>query len=123
MSNQALESVMLAAVPPPDEAEIRVKFPCEGCSYTFEEATNSDFGRFLGAKGGLAVIRVSLTDEARVTITGFGMLFANADTQVEGWVNENKPIINNLTLLDVLHQEEFLHRHCLSSYMHAKQSI
>ncbi|KAL7906793.1 hypothetical protein GGI35DRAFT_482183 [Trichoderma velutinum] len=36
------------------------------------------------------------------------MPFANAeDAQVEGWVNENKPIINNLTLLDVLHRNTF----------------
>lgn len=42
------------------------------------------------------------------TITGFGMPFANAENaQVEGWVNENKPIINNLTLLDVLQQRIF----------------
>ncbi|PNP46014.1 hypothetical protein THARTR1_10814 [Trichoderma harzianum] len=46
--------------------------PREGCSYTFEEASNPVFYRFPGAKGrerGFTVIRVGLTDEACITVT------------------------------------------------------
>lgn len=95
---------------PYDHMRIHVQFPRDGCTYTFEEASKAVFDRFPNAKKqkGLTVIRVSLTDDARVTITGFGTPFANADdAQVEGWVNQNKPIINNLTLLDVLHRKTF----------------
>ncbi|QYT03985.1 hypothetical protein H0G86_010923 [Trichoderma simmonsii] len=85
MSNKALKSavgVSDGSVLPSDQAEIYIKFPREGCSYTFEEASKSFFDRFPNAKGrvkGLTVIRVSLADEACVTVSGFSMPFANAD--------------------------------------------
>lgn len=104
-------SINGGSVVPTDHIRIHVKFPREGCSYTFEEASQSVFDRFPNAQGrekGLTVIRVSLADEACVTVSGFGMPFANADdAQVEGWVNQNEPIINNLTLLDVITRKTF----------------
>ncbi|UKZ82056.1 hypothetical protein TrVFT333_009839 [Trichoderma virens FT-333] len=91
------------SVIPSNHIHIYVGIPREGCSYTFKEAPKSVFDRFPNAKGrekGLTIIRVSLTEEARVTVNGFGMPFANADdAEVEGWVNENKPIIYNLSFV------------------------
>ncbi|OPB39794.1 hypothetical protein A0O28_0096410 [Trichoderma guizhouense] len=99
------------AVLPSDQAEIYIKFPREGCSYTFEETSKAVFDGFPNAKGrekGLTVIRVSLADEACVTVIGFGTPFANADdAQGESWVNQNEPIINNLILLDVITRKTF----------------
>lgn len=99
------------SIVPTDHIRINVKFPREGCSYTFEEASKAVLDRFPNAKRrekGLTVIHVSLADEACVTVSGFGIPFANADdAQVEGWVNQNEPIINNLTLLDVITRKTF----------------
>ncbi|PTB63892.1 hypothetical protein BBK36DRAFT_1171340 [Trichoderma citrinoviride] len=96
---------------PSDYAEISVRFPREGCTFACEEASSAVFDRFPNATGrekGLTVIRVCLADEARVTVHGFGIPFANADDpQVEGWVNESKPITGNLTLLDFIRQRNF----------------
>jgi hypothetical protein len=37
-----------------------------------------------------------------------GIPFANADdAEVEGWINENKPIVDNHTFVDVLRQRTF----------------
>ncbi|PKK45581.1 hypothetical protein CI102_13010 [Trichoderma harzianum] len=95
MNRKALESVMLifavvrgvggGAVLPSDQAEIYIKFPREGCSYTFEEASKSIFfDRFSNAKGrekGLTVIRVSLAYEACVTFKD--LIKANKGHQFE----------------------------------------
>lgn len=104
-------SVGGGSVVPTDHIRIYVRFPREGCTYTFEEASASVFDRFPDAAGrekGLTAIRASLADQARVTIYGFGMPFANADDpEVQGWLNENKPITGSLTLLDVFAQRTF----------------
>ncbi|EHK15923.1 uncharacterized protein TRIVIDRAFT_1445, partial [Trichoderma virens Gv29-8] len=96
---------------PSDQYFIKVRFPRDGCSYAFKEAPKAVYDRFPNAKGrekGLTIIRVSLTEEARVTVDGFGMPFANAeDSELEDWINGNKPIVENLTLLDVLGQRTF----------------
>ncbi|KAJ4857593.1 hypothetical protein T069G_08490 [Trichoderma breve] len=111
VGHQVDESLGGGAVLPSDQAEIYIKFPREGCSYTFEEASKAVLDRFSNAKGrerGVTVIRVSLADEVCVTVSGFRMPFANADdAQVEGWVNQNEPIINNLILLDVITRKTF----------------
>ncbi|KAM0257022.1 hypothetical protein ACHAQJ_004617 [Trichoderma viride] len=90
---------------------IFVRLPRNACKYDFSEASKPVLDRFPGAKNrdkGLTVLKVCLEDEARVTITGFGIPFANADdAEVEGWINENKPIVDNHTLLDVLRQRTF----------------
>lgn len=66
--------------------------------------------RFPGAKNrekGLSILEVDLKD-AHATITGFGVPFANAeDAELEGWVNDSKPIVDSHTLLDVLKQRKF----------------
>ncbi|KAL6861020.1 hypothetical protein J3F83DRAFT_767824 [Trichoderma novae-zelandiae] len=99
------------SVVPFDRIRITVRFPHEGCSYSFEKASMPVFDRFPDAKRrekGLTVIRISLADEARVTVTGFGMPFANADdAQVAGWINENKPIAGDSALLGFLRQRIF----------------
>ena len=47
-------------------------------------------------------------DSFPVTVDGFGVPFANRnDPELEGWVNENKPMVDGITLLDVLRQESF----------------
>ncbi|KAL7809835.1 P-loop containing nucleoside triphosphate hydrolase protein [Trichoderma aethiopicum] len=101
----------MGTVMPSDKFRIHVRFPREGCTYTFEDASMPVSDRFPDARGrekGFTVIRASLADQARVTVYGFGMPFANAnDPEVQGWLNENKPITDGLTLLDVIRQRTF----------------
>lgn len=90
---------------------ITVKFPRGGYLCSFEEAPTSVIERFISSpkvQRGLTIMRVRLRDGAQVTIVGFGMPFANADdTEVEGWVNESRPIVENYTLMDILSQRNF----------------
>ncbi|KAK5991591.1 hypothetical protein PT974_09876 [Cladobotryum mycophilum] len=96
---------------PLEQHIITIKFPRGGCCYTFDEAPKSVLNRFPNAKNkekGFTIARVCLKDDAAFTIDGFGVPFANSDdAEVDGWVNDNKPIINGLTLLDILGQREF----------------
>lgn len=56
----------------------------------------------------LTIISVHLKENARVTIDGFSVEFNNiADIEVALWVNNNTPILDKITLLDVLLQREF----------------
>ncbi|UKZ82049.1 hypothetical protein TrVFT333_009832 [Trichoderma virens FT-333] len=99
------------SVIPCNQHRIAIKFPRRACSYLFSEAPKSILDRFPGAKSskkGLTSLRVCLKDETCVTVTGFGLPFVNVeDAEVEGWVNDNKPIVDNYTVLDVLKQRSF----------------
>jgi hypothetical protein len=67
-------------------------------------------GRFPQAKGaekGLSLLTVHLQEGARVTVDGFGMPFNSVDAELNAWVKDNKPIVDDITLLDVLEQENF----------------
>jgi hypothetical protein len=53
-------------------------------------------------------LTVRLNGGARSTINGYGKHFSNPlDTELEGWVNDHKPIVQGVTLIDVLRQREF----------------
>ncbi|PTB73133.1 hypothetical protein M440DRAFT_1362307 [Trichoderma longibrachiatum ATCC 18648] len=99
------------SVAPADHAPIVVRLPREGCSWAFDEASVPVYDRFPNATGrekGLTVIQATLAQEARVTVLGFGMPFADADDpEVEGWISDNKPIASDATLLDFLGQRKF----------------
>lgn len=94
---------------PFDQHRIRVKFP-RGAIHTVEDAPPTLLSRFPNAKAierGLALVTVELQDNTEVTVVGFGLPFANpADPELEGWVNDNKPIADNYTLVDVIRQRK-----------------
>ncbi|KAG7284557.1 hypothetical protein NEMBOFW57_010935 [Staphylotrichum longicolle] len=51
---------------------------------------------------------IRLPDGARIKVDGFGMPFANFEnTEVEWWVNNNEPIVDGATLLDLVRKREF----------------
>lgn len=65
--------------------------------------------QFPNAKGkNLVVVSVHLPDDTAVVVEGHGIPFANPkDPEVEGWVNHNKPICGNYSLLDLFQQRDF----------------
>ncbi|KAF7554912.1 hypothetical protein G7Z17_g2536 [Cylindrodendrum hubeiense] len=101
----------LQSVVPLDQHRVTVKFPRGQCAYDFKEASPELLARFphaKGAKNGLAYVSVRLNDGACVSVEGFGIPFANAlDPEVESWINHDAPIVENVTLLDVLRQNHF----------------
>jgi hypothetical protein len=51
---------------------------------------------------------VHVTEGARVKVEGFGLPFANPqDPEIEGWINDDKPLVDAITLLDFLQAGEF----------------
>jgi len=56
----------------------------------------------------VCTLAVRLADNTRATVHRFSIPFANPeDSEVDGWVNHNAPIVPGLTLLDLLRQTEF----------------
>ncbi|KAJ4328076.1 hypothetical protein N0V84_001444 [Fusarium piperis] len=97
-------------VVPVDHRRLDVKFPRGKIQTSFEDASGPVLARFPNAKRrdkGMTVFKVVM-DDALATIHGFGYPFANADdAEVEGWVNDNKPIVDGITMMDVLRSKRF----------------
>ncbi|RSL44165.1 hypothetical protein CEP54_014797 [Fusarium duplospermum] len=88
-----------------DRHWITVHFPRGHLQTLVEEAPKSVADRFPDAKGkdkGMTLINFNLG--ADPTVNGFGVPFRSSDSEVDGWVNDNKPILDGHTLLDVLRQ-------------------
>ncbi|RSL50912.1 hypothetical protein CEP54_011672 [Fusarium duplospermum] len=96
-------------VVPVDHHRLNVQFPRGKIQTSFEDAPGPVLARFPNAKRrdkGMTVFKVVM--DASATIDGFGYPFANADdAEVEGWVNDNKPIVDGITLMDVLRSKRF----------------
>ncbi|RSM06136.1 hypothetical protein CDV31_009233 [Fusarium ambrosium] len=96
-------------VVPVDHHRLDIKFPRGKIQTSFEDAPGPVLSRFPNAKRrdkGMTVFKVTM--DASATIHGFGYPFANADdAEVEGWVNDNKPIVDGITLMDVLRSKRF----------------
>ncbi|KAM5344517.1 hypothetical protein ACJ41O_013053 [Fusarium nematophilum] len=87
---------------------IIVKFPKGAFQATFEEAPESIVSRFPNAKGkekGMTLVTIRLAE--LVIISRFGVPIANSeDPEVEGWIRDNRPIVQGYTLQDFLRQEQ-----------------
>lgn len=95
---------------PFDQHRIVVKFPRNQTEFTFEETPEPIATRFPDAKGKgpFSCLHVTLLGDAKVRVHGFGLPFANVeDAEVEAWVNDNAPIVEGHTLLDILAQRVF----------------
>lgn len=97
------------------EHKIFVKFPREAFELNAEAATEKDLEPILGqnTEAKLAklakstIVRVHIKDGASVKVSGFSVPFACEDHDVEQWVNNNAPIVGDLTLALLLKQRDF----------------
>ncbi|GJD01850.1 DNA helicase [Colletotrichum higginsianum] len=100
------------SIMPANDYRIEVRFPRGNFESSINEASAEVSSRFPDAqksKGCLTLVMVYLKDGAQSKIHGYGKPYANpGDREVEDWVNENKPIIDDITLLDVLRQKNFI---------------
>ncbi|KAK4155741.1 P-loop containing nucleoside triphosphate hydrolase protein [Chaetomidium leptoderma] len=88
---------------------LSLRFPRGQVTVTIEDPTPAVVKRFAGpgAKQ-LAMVTVELAEGARVRVDGFGMPFRNPeDEEVDGWINDNRPTVQNITLLDFLRRRVF----------------
>ncbi|EKJ73155.1 hypothetical protein FPSE_06768 [Fusarium pseudograminearum CS3096] len=89
-----------------DQYVIQVRFPRESLKQTFGPVSDKLAALFPDTEA-LSYIIISLGD-SKPTIFGYGRPYANTeDIEMQGWVNENKPIIGQTTLLDVLQFTEY----------------
>ncbi|KAM5349632.1 hypothetical protein ACJ41O_006137 [Fusarium nematophilum] len=96
------------AVLPLDQHRIAVKFPRSEIQCIVKEAPESLLARFPDAKSKVMSLLTVCPSDEPLTINGFGMPFANPeDAEVAGWVNENKPIVEGLPLLDLFRQSHY----------------
>ncbi len=110
MTNGRLDNRSQVSVIPSDRHTIAIKFPLGKFARFFANAEDHPdvLARFPDAKAkALTLLDIHL-DTAEVTVDGFGRPFANAgDVEVEGWVNDGKPILGNHTLVDLLQAKDF----------------
>ncbi|TDZ28400.1 hypothetical protein C8035_v007600 [Colletotrichum spinosum] len=89
--------------------EITLQFPRDRFTYDDLQPVPEDLRHRFAATGHLTAARVKLNEGEKVRVLGWGKPFANkSDSEVEAWVNDNKPIIDDITLLDITRQTEFL---------------
>ncbi len=97
---------------PTDRYMVDVKLPLGDFARSFADAADKPdvLARFPDAKkgkGGLTLLEIHL-DTAEITVDGFGCPFANAeDPEVEGWINDGKPIVESHSLIDILRTKDF----------------
>jgi len=88
---------------------ITVKFPRGDVAFFCYEANPQQLALFPNAKNvkkGLTLVSAMLRSPVRVE--GFGIPFANPeDQELEGWVNDNQPIVDGVSLLDFLSRDTF----------------
>ncbi|KAM0325795.1 hypothetical protein ACHAQA_007097 [Verticillium albo-atrum] len=57
---------------------------------------------------GIAILTLRLKEGANSVVTGFGMPYANlSDPELEQWVNHDGPIVDDMSLLDLVQAREF----------------
>jgi hypothetical protein len=87
-----------------------VKLPNDRFQLAFEPVTPELLPLFPqpeGSPAALTLIRLSLVGDAQAEVDGFGMPFYCADEEVNRWVNEYKPVLDNFGLLDFFSQKVF----------------
>ncbi|KAF5249312.1 hypothetical protein FANTH_5393 [Fusarium anthophilum] len=83
-----------------DYHQVRIKFPR---NFSYEVQQGQSPSTFTNEH--LSYVKIYF-GEARATIEGFGVPFANQeDHQVESWINGNAPIVWKYHLLDILQQQ------------------
>ncbi|KAF4966904.1 hypothetical protein FSARC_5468 [Fusarium sarcochroum] len=92
-----------------DDHRIIIKFP-RSFEYGIQDASEWLCGKIHGRRckiQGLSYVRVRF-NQAQAVVDGLGVPFANVkDLEIVAWVNDNAPIVEEHTLLDVLAQNTF----------------
>lgn len=90
-----------------DQHLIKVRFPLGGCQVNVTEADKLLVDRFpdVKNKGKRSVLTVTVS--APIGVFGFGTPFQSPDAEVNGWVNDNRPIGDGTDLQTFLKQTEF----------------
>lgn len=86
---------------------ITVKIPLDNYQFDVEDAPKWMVDRFPGVKNKNKLAIVSISVNAPVTISGFGVPFHSPDDEVTAWVNDNLPIGDGVNLQSFLRQDTF----------------
>lgn len=89
---------------------LTIKFPWDGFHYTITPATEEHFAllpRMCEQHASTGVLRITLKEGAHVQVDRYGIPFSDPDPKVNSWVNDNKPLFDDFTLLSLLQQRSF----------------
>lgn len=87
--------------------QITVKFPRSNTCRLIKNVPSEIRRRFPVSKPQYSVLEVSLENEARVIVEGYGMPYAHKGHIAEKWLHQNQPIVHDVTLLGLLEQRSF----------------
>lgn len=94
-------------VKPATTHRVRVKFPRDKFDCVATSASADLVSRMSTAFKDLTILELRLHSDAKITIEGYGVPFANQYHPCGEWLNENIPMVEGLSLLDVLEQRTF----------------
>lgn len=97
------------AIPKPaQDYRIAIKFPRGLYSVSVEDASPELRARFAAAPKRVCLIEIRLEGTARVNVERFGIPFTDPDHPSAKTVLRNEPMVDNITLLDIIEQRQFL---------------
>ncbi|KIL93205.1 hypothetical protein FAVG1_03182 [Fusarium avenaceum] len=93
---------------PCESRRLKVKFPHE-IEVNFRAATEEEVSKLPKGKAKMSWVEVALKNDAKVTVEGFGLPYANASHPAHEWLRHpaSADIVGGKTLLDILQQEQF----------------
>jgi len=91
-----------------DHLFFQVKFPRGKFTYkAVDVAGSGDLSPGLAKSKKMSRVQVDLQPDAEITVCGFGIPFANPGHPVDAWINDNAPIVGDLSLASFLVQRTF----------------
>ncbi|KAK1983079.1 hypothetical protein LZ30DRAFT_780837 [Colletotrichum cereale] len=99
----------LKRVLPVNSRRIIIKLPRGDCTYEFDTAGSDLAARFPKAKNNnLSLMTIHMRENSEIDVLGYGLPFGNkSEPALEAWMNENQPIIDDITLAKLISQKSF----------------
>ncbi|KAM0218236.1 hypothetical protein ACHAQI_001423 [Fusarium lateritium] len=96
-------------VTPCDIRRFRVKFPREQIEIAYRAASQEEAAAYPKVKAAMTWVDVTLGQDAKVSVEGFGMPYVNPGHPAEEWLRcpDSALVIGDLALLDVFQQRHF----------------
>lgn len=107
MANRIIVMSGPYTVMPATTHRIRVKLPRDKFDCVATSASADLVSRMPTTFKDLTILELRLHSDAKVTVEGYGVPFANQYHPCGKWLNENTPMVEGLSLLDVLEQRTF----------------
>ncbi|KAF4947774.1 hypothetical protein FGADI_10168 [Fusarium gaditjirri] len=94
---------------PSNTRKLTLKFPREDIDITYRAASEEDTARYPAVKKLMTWVKVSLGNNAEISVKGFGMPYSNPGHPAEDWLRspDSTTVIDGMCLQDIILQRHF----------------